>query len=291
MTAEAHGEPLDMPEAPDLFGRAAPRAAPEVAAGPLHLVDLRFDLRDLWRAIRHDGRRIPDADDGYAVHAALFALFGQELPPKPFALLPVAVGAREQRVLGYARADEATLRAAAERAEPAWRQALTGLRAKAMPRAEEWRPGLRVAFQLRARPTMRRHKEVDGHKRDLERDAYQLEILSRGELGARSREAVYVDWLREQIERAGGATPVQRGDGAADFRLRGWRLSPVYRKAGPVAGSRDAKRGTHLMTLPEAEFEGVLEITEPAAFHAMLARGIGRHRAFGYGMLLVRRAE
>ncbi len=44
------------------------------------------------------------------------------------------------------------------------------------------------------------------------------------------------------------------------------------------------------MTMPEAEFEGTLEVLDGTAFHAVLARGIGRHRAFGYGMLLVRPA-
>jgi CRISPR system Cascade subunit CasE len=78
--------------------------------------------------------------------------------------------------------------------------------------------------------------------------------------------------------------------------LRAWRLSPLYRKAanrkvGAVEGNRNARRGTRLMTMPEAEFEGTLEVLDGTAFHAVLARGIGRHRAFGYGMLLVRPAS
>jgi CRISPR system Cascade subunit CasE len=37
-------------------------------------------------------------------------------------------------------------------------------------------------------------------------------------------------------------------------------------------------------------FNGVLEVTEPGTFASSLARGIGRHRAFGFGMLLLRQA-
>jgi CRISPR system Cascade subunit CasE len=32
----------------------------------------------------------------------------------------------------------------------------------------------------------------------------------------------------------------------------------------------------------------MLEVTEPETFAVGLARGIGRHRAFGFGMLLLR---
>jgi CRISPR system Cascade subunit CasE len=39
---------------------------------------------------------------------------------------------------------------------------------------------------------------------------------------------------------------------------------------------------------PDAVFTGTLVVARPAEFMGLLARGIGRHRAFGYGMLLLR---
>ena len=36
---------------------------------------------------------------------------------------------------------------------------------------------------------------------------------------------------------------------------------------------------------------GILAITDPTAFADLLARGVGRHRAYGYGMLLLRPAR
>jgi CRISPR system Cascade subunit CasE len=39
---------------------------------------------------------------------------------------------------------------------------------------------------------------------------------------------------------------------------------------------------------PEATFHGTFEIQDPTQFAAMLARGVGRHRAYGYGMVLLR---
>jgi CRISPR system Cascade subunit CasE len=35
---------------------------------------------------------------------------------------------------------------------------------------------------------------------------------------------------------------------------------------------------------------GTLRVGDAEAFRALLARGLGRHRAFGFGMLLLRRA-
>ena len=41
---------------------------------------------------------------------------------------------------------------------------------------------------------------------------------------------------------------------------------------------------------PDVTFRGTLQVTDPDRFHALLARGVGRHRAFGFGMLLLRPA-
>ena len=43
-------------------------------------------------------------------------------------------------------------------------------------------------------------------------------------------------------------------------------------------------------TLPEVIAGSTLIITDPTAFRVALARGIGRHRAFGFGMLLLKPA-
>lgn len=56
--------------------------------------------------------------------------------------------------------------------------------------------------------------------------------------------------------------------------------------------SRAEKGGRRLVNLerPQALMTGEMVIADAAAFAALLARGIGRHRAFGYGMLLLRPA-
>ena len=50
------------------------------------------------------------------------------------------------------------------------------------------------------------------------------------------------------------------------------------------------RRGNARLVRPSAVLEGTLSITDPVEFRQTLARGIGRHRAFGFGMLLLRPA-
>jgi CRISPR system Cascade subunit CasE len=39
--------------------------------------------------------------------------------------------------------------------------------------------------------------------------------------------------------------------------------------------------------LPDLTVRGQLRIKQPLAFQALLARGLGRHRSFGFGCLLL----
>ena len=59
----------------------------------------------------------------------------------------------------------------------------------------------------------------------------------------------------------------------------------VARRQG-MPGQRDWSRGARLEG-PDAWFRGTLAIVDPNAFAALLARGIGRHRSFGFGCLLI----
>jgi CRISPR system Cascade subunit CasE len=90
-----------------------------------------------------------------------------------------------------------------------------------------------------------------------------------------SREALYLEWLSRAFGR----------DSAASLeaaRLAGYRSIHVLRR--PLRG---AARSVALIEGPDATLEGSLRVGDPAAFAAMLARGVGRHAAFGFGMLLL----
>jgi CRISPR system Cascade subunit CasE len=124
---------------------------------------------------------------------------------------------------------------------------------------------------VRARPVTRRERP-DG-RGFRERDVFLLACERTGEGVPVDRAEVYAGWLREQIGRTGGARVLA-------CRLDAFRRSPVLR--------RDADRRLRAAEGPDAVLSGELEVADPDHFAALLARGVGRHRAFGFGMLLLR---
>ena len=83
-------------------------------------------------------------------------------------------------------------------------------------------------------------------------------------------------------ERAYAAWLARRLGDAADIELcRLTRFSP-----------EDGRRGRQRMPRgPSAVLQGTLRIRSGEAFRRLVQAGIGRHKAYGYGMLLLRPAE
>lgn len=151
------------------------------------------------------------------------------------------------------------------------------MQSKTMP--GKWRAGQRVGFDLRSRPVRRLTRELETtmgrtYKEGAELDAFVFEALT--EFGAdrdgmkkagRTREAVYLDWLSERL------APYAILDRTCS-RLAGFRRGRAARNAG-VEG-------------PDATIQGTVKIFDPTGFDDLLVRGVGRHRAYGYGMMLLR---
>ena len=146
---------------------------------------------------------------------------------------------------------------------------------------EQWRTGRRLGFEIRVRPVSRLLKPLpaaDGaFAKGAEVDALLIEALQRFPAGeaaeanmlqaGRSRVAVYADWLALRLK---GAATLQAGVRLTRFqRLRAARKD--YSPGGP-----------------DAVLQGSLIVDDPAGFQQLLSQGIGRHKAYGYGMLLLR---
>ena len=84
-----------------------------------------------------------------------------------------------------------------------------------------------------------------------------------------NREAVYADWLARQV------APAATLEHAAISAMR--RLL-THR-------SPHGKPGTHRIEGYEALFAGTLAVKDGEAFAHLLRHGVGRHAAFGFGML------
>lgn len=214
-------------------------------------------------------------EDGYAWHALLAAVFGTPAAPRPF-----RVQTRRGRppiLLFYSDKDAATLTEAAAFADPQAYAALgmEGLATRPMPLLPE---GRRLAFDLRVRPIQRMDRDGD-RRRIRERDVLVAarEAADDPKLPA---ESVYPDWVTAQLARHGAA--VDR------LTLRALEGDDVQRRGPP---GKDGRRPLRRIAGHSVVVDGVLRIEDAAAFRIALARGIGRHRAFGYGMLLLRPPE
>lgn len=242
----------------------------------LSLIQMQPDMRRLLRwAAEH--RVLPRDDDdlGYALHALLAAVF-DALRPQPFVLLRPP--RRPPALLAYSAHPAAVLReqaaafAAPDAAEAAGLASLAG---KAMP--ERFAAGRRLGFSVRVRPTLRSDRDGDRDK-VREVDAFLAAVAGTAPGEGPTRAEVYAGWLQARLA-AGGAA-------AEHVTMESFRLSPVHR---PVH-CRDTGRNLRRTRGPEAVFAGHLVVRDPDRFAALLARGVGRHRAFGFGLLLLRPA-
>lgn len=149
------------------------------------------------------------------------------------------------------------------------------------PFAPDLKPGDRLSFQLRANAT--RTEKTGGlssggreKKRHVDLVMDALHPLARGER-AEERPAlaqrVAASWLAGQGARAG-------------FRVL--QVAAENYRVVALPGHRGPRKGQPQFGL--LDLGGVLEVTDPAAFLPAVAQGFGRAKAFGCGMMLLRRA-
>lgn len=218
----------------------------------------------------------PDNEMGYGLHAALTAAFGSETVPRPFALIEGRNGKRQ--LLAYARDGAAALARARIEGEPAVGAMLGLYSADIKKLPERFAKGRHLAFRVRVRPVRRRSRKTERGAR--ERDVFLIACDRLGPEAVIERRDIYRDWLAERL--SGCAQFAHTEDDGPWVRMTSFCRSRV--------GRRDGNRKIRWIDGPDATLEGVLEVTDPDRFAALVARGVGRHRAFGFGMLLLRPA-
>ncbi len=241
------------------------------ASEPLHMVRAELNVAAFQRWAGRGNLISRSAfDDGYAMHCLLVESFG-ELAPKPFRLFIPRDRNRKAALYGYCGSDAGALKeASALYACPLQQAALPPSSIMSKPMPASWKQGHKLGFEALIRPVIRRAK--GGQRPGAETDAFQWEACRRpkGEMEL-SREDVYGRWLADRLQ------------------LRGARLDRA--KLTSFQRTRDIrKRGAPATEGPRALMQGVLTVTDGGGFHDLVTRGIGRHRAYGYGMLLLRPA-
>jgi len=250
-----------------MSGQRMPAANETRYLSTLQMMRAEVQLRDFqrWMGIR----RLQDPD--HATHSLLTECFG-DLAPKPFRLITPRHGTKGV-LYGYGTANSTALREQTRIcADPLQIRVIPADRIDTKPMPTAWRSGQRIGFETRIRPVVRQSRRGANPKAG-ERDVFVVEADQHPPDGMnRSRETVYTDWLGNQLERLGGARLNPEQTKLVSFR----RKHAIYQLRGPSSEG------------PEAIMRGVITITHSDSFAQLLARGVGRHRAYGYGMLLLR---
>lgn len=240
---------------------------------PLHLAKVPLRPERVVALARQ--RRLPlhQLDEGYLCHSVLRELW-QGLAPAPFVT-------RDHRhtleVWGYTSVEATTLIAhARDFGDPSLLAAIGGLSAivsKPIPRFD---PGRRVGFLLRTCPVVRLGRGTMSHQPGAEVDAFLARCATAGAGTFVSRESVYREWLSARLD-----CPEVSGAALTSLRIASMSRERVIRR------TQGLERRARVLERPDVRFEGDLTIVDSDRFTQWLARGVGRHRAFGFGALIL----
>lgn len=244
---------------------------------PLYMLQLPLDGRRVAAfALAHGlGDDIADGDGGYVAHALLAALFGPQAP-KPFVLQPRPHQPGAVDLLAYSPISLAALRAHADlTAQPLAHASVDWIGAveKAMPTTLP--TGLVLGFQVRICPTVRLARGTQEKRPGAELDAFLAALdQSKADGAEPTREAIYRQWLIKRLP----------GLAVQEARLETFRQVSLMRRTAGDGQTRPLKS----VRKPDALIVGHFRVADSDQLLGHLAHGLGRHRAFGFGMLLLR---
>lgn len=241
---------------------------------PFYMLSLPLDERRL-HAFSASQRldETGETDDGYLLHAALAALFGKKDAPKPFAAQS-GKGRQQRSLLAYSprTADElkeiATLHAA-----PEIYQIIDWSTAADKPMPLAFRQDQLLDFTVRVLPVSRAGRQHPCFRPGAEADVFLLKAEADRDGPKPVREDIYLDWLKDRLARGGADLLASE--------VSGRRRTTLVRKSA-------IKTPLRLRQHPDIDVTGTLAVRDPTLFRACVARGVGRHRAFGFGMLLLK---
>jgi CRISPR system Cascade subunit CasE len=140
--------------------------------------------------------------------------------------------------------------------------------------------GDRLAFVLRVNPVMATKKAGPPATRGARVRGKRVDVVMHALHGIPKGERALA---RDRIAAEAGAKWLATQGGAAGFRLV---RKPIVDSYNQIAIERRKGRPAGIAVL---ELKGEIEITDPVAFLAKLPRGFGSAKAFGNGLMLIRR--
>jgi len=248
----------------------------------LYMMQTWVDGKQLTEVGKMLGLPLRQADNNYLAHCLLGEVFGDDAP-KPFWLNedPDRETKRKMRVLGYTEATAEDIQEYAKAvANPSLYDGVDWEKTATKPMPGSFPDGMRLGFELRACPVIRKSSDGPNWEEGQEVDAFLDRVWEVDDETVNiEREEVYRDWLVRQFDIRGGATPVEESIG-----LKRFSLEQMIRRA------HGGNRTTKTIRRPDATLTGELEVTDGDTFRDLVESGIGRHKSFGFGMLKVKPA-
>jgi CRISPR system Cascade subunit CasE len=184
---------------------------------------------------------------------------------------------RALAIWGYTHTSAAELIAHAHAfADPSLLGVIDNPEAVASKRMPTFKAGQQLGFLLRVCPIVRLAKSINGHREGAEVDAFLARCFGEHSDTPVSREAVYQEWLLARLNQSD-----KTGVTVTSARMAAFSRERVLRRTHGRA--RQAK----CLERPDVRFEGNLIVDDGARFNDHLAHGVGRHRAFGFGALIL----
>ena len=242
---------------------------------PFYMTRLYLDNHTLVRLARQ--RRLPLAvgDMGYTIHCMLGEVFGDDAPAH-FWTQDDPAADRYVTLFSYTdRPLEALKEAALDYTNARLFAGVDWERSGSKRMPDGFEAGTEFGFSTHVVPIVRLCTARGQWRKGAELDAWQAKRLAGAEL---TRDEVYCDWVARRLENAGARVVSSRLESYASKRL--------LRRTQKATNATRRKRSE--LSRSVATVSGVLEVTDPEAFIELVRRGIGRHKGFGFGMLLLR---
>ncbi len=200
----------------------------------------------------------------YAAHQAIWTVYGDD-PDRDRDFLFRAMDPVGRRFLAVSDRPPADA--------PGWR-------VTHKPYAPDLRRGDRLAFSLRANPT-RTVTDAHGTKR-------RVDVVMHAKTELKAAGLPREEWPLVNVlaHEAGKAWLLQRAPGLGLGILESTLRVDGHRRHEFVK----PKTNSGKVTIAGLDFNGLADVTDPEALTRALFQGVGRAKAFGFGLLLVRRA-
>lgn len=243
---------------------------------PLYLIRMVIRQRAIFEYAKRIHLPIEDLDMGYAVHAFLTALWGSDAP-RPFQWDP----RMPEVVLAYSARGRHELKMVAETyAPPDVYEAVDWERFSMKPLPEYFEENQQLGFSIRICPVARMNRTPgDRASGTKELDVFLAKCERLGREAKLDRFDIYNSWVADQLPKREAAV-VQR------VSVVGFLLDSLFRRSQL---DDERKRRGKILTRPNVSVQGSLIVNDPTEFRRLLSRGVGRHKTFGFGMILLHR--